>query len=743
MQKIGSIKPYRRKAAVNDSVDTLWSKLDNAITLIQEHRESKLSFEELYRTAYQMCVQSHDQELVKRVTNKLKARANKLRQGIEECIGIDRVAFLKKLSSAYSMYCLGVIKMSDILMYLDKQYRARRNLPTIFTIAMGVFESEVVMAANLNSELQDALLVLLDEDREGKAIERSVVKACTSMLVQLGADTSDEELHVYNTNIGKRYLDRIDNYYRNASQRLLEQNTCSWYVSYTVRHLQEEEDRCDHCLHEETKEAALKLLRRRLLEDHIAEILRLPQGLTHMIDNKRDKDLRALLTVYAGTTVGIATAAAAVREHVVASGRAAIDSHQSQSRPAVPIMQAILDLRKRFDGVVSVASFDPAVHAAIRRDVTQGFEDFVNELEQAPEYLSLFIDEQLKRGIKALSDSEVEALFDLTTKIFRAITDKDVFERFYKQHFARRLLLNKSASIDAEQSFLQRLQVECGSSYTKKLAAMFRDCTLKDNMMERFREAVKMNEKRPMFDFSVNVLTLGSWPFTQQPPACVLPPQLMQACDVFEQWYHSFHTGRKLTWDFALGQAEIVGVFQNGKKKHIFQVTTLQMIVLLQFRKGVALSTEALQSSTQLSLVRLHRILQCLASSKVRLLKKSPPTKTIAETDAFSVNEKFSSRMVKIRIPQLVSKEATAAEAKDTMKKVTEDRKHEVEACIVRVLKNRKQLHYNDIVVEVTQQLAKRFQPPPLLIKKRLEALIDREFVERDDKDRTLYRYLA
>ena len=44
---------------------------------------------------------------------------------------------------------------------------------------------------------------------------------------------------------------------------------------------------------------------------------------------------------------------------------------------------------------------------------------------------------------------------------------------------------------------------------------------------------------------------------------------------------------------------------------------------------------------------------------------------------------------------------------------------------------------------QVTRQLSPRFLPAPALIKKRIESLIEREFLERDLHDRKLYRYLA
>lgn len=74
---------------------------------------------------------------------------------------------------------------------------------------------------------------------------------------------------------------------------------------------------------------------------------------------------------------------------------------------------------------------------------------------------------------------------------------------------------------------------------------------------------------------------------------------------------------------------------------------------------------------------------------------------------------------------------------------VEEDRKPQIEAAIVRIMKARRTLDHHSIVTEVTRQLSSRFMPNPTVIKKRIESLIEREFIERDEKDRKLYRYLA
>jgi len=43
--------------------------------------------------------------------------------------------------------------------------------------------------------------------------------------------------------------------------------------------------------------------------------------------------------------------------------------------------------------------------------------------------------------------------------VFRFLEDRDVFERYYKQHLAKRLLSHRSVSDDAERAMIAKLKV--------------------------------------------------------------------------------------------------------------------------------------------------------------------------------------------------------------------------------------------------------------------------------------------
>jgi cullin 3 len=74
---------------------------------------------------------------------------------------------------------------------------------------------------------------------------------------------------------------------------------------------------------------------------------------------------------------------------------------------------------------------------------------------------------------------------------------------------------------------------------------------------------------------------------------------------------------------------------------------------------------------------------------------------------------------------------------------IDEDRKQLCEAVIVRIMKSRKTLEHNQLIIEVTKHLQHRFAPTVQLIKQRIEKLIEREYLERTADDSKVYNYLA
>jgi cullin 3 len=161
----------------------------------------------------------------------------------------------------------------------------------------------------------------------------------------------------------------------------------------------------------------------------------------------------------------------------------------------------------------------------------------------------------------------------------------------------------------------------------------------------------------------------------------------------------------------------------------------------------------------------------------MRILVKNGKGKEIIDDDVFTINSAFESRLLKIKVPLVSMRSAVQSgatgtsqsalaggesggapggggggisggqaadeEGGDVAAQVENQRKNMIEASIVRIMKSRRTLDHANLVAEVTRQLGGRFKPTQQNIKKRIESLLEREYLERDKDDRRIYSYLA
>lgn len=78
-------------------------------------------------------------------------------------------------------------------------------------------------------------------------------------------------------------------------------------------------------------------------------------------------------------------------------------------------------------------------------------------------------------------------------------------------------------------------------------------------------------------------------------------------------------------------------------------------------------------------------------------------------------------------------------ESDTSHKAVDDDRKFYLQAVIVRVMKARKSLKHNALIEEVITQSKQRFSPSVSVIKKCIEMLIDKQYLQRNSTDEYIY----
>jgi cullin 3 len=229
--------------------------------------------------------------------------------------------------------------------------------------------------------------------------------------------------------------------------------------------------------------------------------------------------------------------------------KAALVTSEPGLAAAMRWVELVLNMKSKYDHILSEAFGN---EQKMRTCVVEGFSQFINSHPKTPEFVSLFIDENLKKGIKGKTEQEVDAILDDATILFRYIADKDVFETYYKSHLAKRLLHGRSVSDDAERGMLTKLRLEAGYAFTTKLEGMFRDMKVSRDLMAEYKNQVARTEENPGPDLSVSILTSTYWPLSFQPgggvATCVFPPVIEKVRRSFTNFYLGRHSGRQLSW---------------------------------------------------------------------------------------------------------------------------------------------------------------------------------------------------
>ncbi|CAK9167857.1 unnamed protein product [Ilex paraguariensis] len=227
------------------------------------------------------------------------------------------------------------------------------------------------------------------------------------------------------------------------------------------------------------------------------------------------------------------------------------------------------------------------------------------------------------------------------------------------------------------------------------------------------------------------------WP-TYPPMDVRLPHELNVYQDIFKEFYLSKHSGRRLMWQNSLGHCVLKAEFPKGKKE--LAVSLFQTVALMLFNDAQKLSFHDIKDSTSIEEKELRRTLQSLACGKVRVLQKIPKGREVEDNDLFLFNDQFAAPLYRIKVNAIQMKE-TVEENTSTTERVFQDRQYQVDAAIVRIMKTRKVLSHTLLITELFQQL--KFPIKPTDLKKRIESLIDREYLERDKSNPQIYNYLA
>jgi len=631
----------------------------------------------------------------------------------------------------------------------DRFYVKRLSLPELAEVGSQSFH-EIVFNA-VKREVRIAILELIRRERECEIVDKKLIKEVVGIFVEMGG--SRNSLEVYVTDFEEMLLSTTADYYSRESAKWADKDSFPEYMRKAEDRLKQEQERVGHYLHASTEEKLLKVCDEQLLQAPEQQLLEKENSGCEvlLLDNKVD-DLSRMFRLFSRIQTGLTPIGNIVRKHITDVGLALVKKQSSTAETdLMTYVQELLDIHDKYTDLVGTGPEKGCFqgHSIFHKAMKEAFEVFVNKdigKNSTAELLSNFCDNLLKKSGERLSDEALEEKLEKVVRLFSYLSDKDIFAEFYRKQLCKRLLLARSSSDDAERSMIAKLKLRCGAQFTSKLEGMVTDMNLSSDIQTAFSDHLRDKDIKLDTDLTLQVLTTGFWP-TYKSDELRLPTEMLQCITTFQAFYDLRHSHRQLRWVHSLGSATCSGTFTpNGKtKKHDLMVSTYQACVLLLFNAQDSYTVTEVQQHLNLSIEDIKRYMSSLAGGpkgKIKILLKSPAGGEVADTDTFTYNAGFTDRAHRIKVPMIAAK-ITQEDKDSTRATVDEDRKHAIEAALVRIMKTRKSLDHQKLVLEATTQLMRHFKPDPKQIKKRIEDLIQREYLERDPNNPTLYKYLA
>ncbi|KAL8829981.1 MAG: hypothetical protein Q9170_005938, partial [Blastenia crenularia] len=705
------------------------SKLEAALTAIINNKKVLHSNEELYRGAENLCRRGRAPALFKTVCEKcrqgissefekpLEAKASKL----------DDIDVLRALVAAWDEWSARLKTIRSIFFFLDRSYLLHSpKLPSIEAMGTAEFRDRIFSHKALKSQILSGACQLVNTDRQDGSTKQDngLLRMAIKIFHAMGVYTSAFEAAL---------LACSESYISTWSDEKAESLDLPQYISESQGLIDRELKRCD--------DLGLDSTTRKTLETYLEDLLVYQQDrLDKLLSTK---DVCNLLKADANDVLkqlynllqrrDLCEQLRPPFEAYIADQGSEIVFDEAREQEMVV---RLLEFRKRLETVWK-QSFSS--HEGLGYSLREAFETFINKSKRSNmtwgtdnpkpgEMIAKHVDMILQGRSKALrtstagartdtnedadassedEDVEINRQLDQVLELFRFVHGKAVFEAFYKRDLARRLLLNRSASADAEKNMLTRLASECGAGFTHNLEQMFKDMELAREEVASYKSLLERRESQPSVDLNVSVLSAAAWPSYPEVPL-IVPREVQQQATVFEQHYKVQHSGRRLTWIHSLAHCQLNAYLPKGKKELV--VSGYQAVVLLIF-KDKAVNDEMaygdIQGATGLNDVELKRTLQSLACANYRILRKTPRGKDVNKDDTFSVNTNFTAPKYRIKINQVQAKE-TKEENKETHERVAADRAYETQAAIVRILKARKTIAHVELITEVIKATRSR-----------------------------------
>ena len=706
-------------------------------------------------------------------------------------------AVLGKLASVYESYAFAILKYSHLFLHLDRHWCPAQRQAGVVAVGRDIFGTQMILPVEVQSidnnvlaadtslrtraaitnSITSGFLEAIRRERDGEdAADHLLLKNICSMLLEVGHQTTLNRLVV------DPFLKDSLQFFEAEASRLLASLPAPEYLMKYQERSRMEATRCQNVFpNYRYTQAVLDAMSNTYIKSRKNDIVNQPGagGLKMLAAEWKIREIatvfKALSAIQCGHEV-----VAVVNEHLLNEFSSIATPPKPQQQPtssntaegklqaaaltpaqgAKEVMARCMNLLEKSKDLVDRCftlengKRDRQAESAVNKTV----EMILNSEDSISEQLALYHDATIR---SQPTDEELEKCCEDVVSVFSRLRNKDVFELVMKTYLAKRMLTAVSKSQTEEEHkeriLINLLKREVGSAVTSKFEGMFHDKRTSEEVCATFHRKLEARAEKMPVDLDVIVVTDGLWPQLPVLPLQHIPKEIQRSIQLFTHFYMGLHKGRRLDFLYSQGTVEVKLHVPKLRKPYELTIPTFCLPVLLLFQTDDVKLTPA-QIAEQVGMTPQD------ASRAIASLSRSTQLNTgvltidnsagdgkpgLSANSVITYNQGFKSRTNKVKFAaaqQKASGGGTGASAtggitgdgiggsKSAKEIVEEDRKFRIDATIVRIMKSRRAMNHLLLVTEAITSLKNGFAATPAQIKQRIENLIDREFLVRNDE---------
>lgn len=158
---------------------------------------------------------------------------------------LDKLLYLKKMNDCWQSHCQQMIMIRSIFLYLDRTYVLQNpTVHSIWDMGLDLFRNHIALNNLVQKRTVDGLLYMIEKERHGDAVDRTLLKSLLRML---------SDLQIYQDAFEEKFLTATKQLYQVEAQKKMQELEVPAYLQHVDKRLAEENERLLHYLDPLTK----------------------------------------------------------------------------------------------------------------------------------------------------------------------------------------------------------------------------------------------------------------------------------------------------------------------------------------------------------------------------------------------------------------------------------------------------------------------------------------------------------